>query len=107
MYATQLANCHEALGHMYFLRGDDAAAEREWEWVWRSYESGDVTDAAAVAPALKNLADAKMNRQDSQGARDLFALALEVLERDPRYGYNHERCTFLRENVQSLDAALD
>ena len=107
IHATQIANSHEGLGLLYFLRGEDNAAEREWEWVRQSFLRGDFRDAASVAPALKNLADLRLRRQDFVGARDLFAYALEVLLSDARYGEDHERCAFLRENIDAIDATLD
>ena len=106
MYAVQVANSHEALGHIFFLRGDDKRAEAEWTFVWNMFEDTKLSDAPSVVPSLKNLADIKLRRKDFVGARDLFAAALEALSADPRYGPDHERSVYLRENVLALDASI-
>jgi len=106
VFATSIATAHEGLGHLYFLRGNDERAEKEWGKVWQAYEDGELKDATSTAPSLKNLADIRLRRSDFEGARQLFSMALEVLEASPEYGPTHERSLELKKNVEAIDHSM-
>ena len=89
------------LGNIYYLRGNDSAAEVPYKRVEQVFNLGEF-DVPEAASGLKNLAMIHWRHGEIHSAERLLGQALFALEMSDKYGPNHVQTERVRDLLKNL-----